>query len=69
LNLGVSGLVKDQESQNILISNARIGDIVTLTVAEDFDSEEHDEYGRSLIALTYSKQACFHQILLDSLTN
>ena len=38
LNLGVSGLIKDTASQEYLKQNHEIGDILTLVVAESFDS-------------------------------
>jgi hypothetical protein len=50
LNLGVSGLVKDKTSFDYMRQNYKIGDIIDVIIAEDFDASLCIE--RPLISLT-----------------
>jgi hypothetical protein len=38
-------------------------------VAEDFDSQEVNEYGKQMVVLTYKNKVSFHTTLLESLSS
>ena len=61
LNLGVSGIVKDQASLQYLQNNHKIGDIISLMVSEDFQSEVDTGVRKSLINLCVPNQQLVSQ--------
>lgn len=70
LNIGVSGLIQDEESLNSLYKNHQIGDIIDVIVTEDYDYEVDSENPRKLIMLTLPQTLMkkqFQQTLMNSL--
>lgn len=52
LNLGVSGLIRDSESLDYMRANFKVGDIIDVLIAEEFDSALDFDTPRPLVILT-----------------
>lgn len=52
MNLGVSGLIQDEESLAILYKNHQIGDIIDVIVSEAYEYAVDSDKPRQLIMLT-----------------
>jgi transcriptional accessory protein Tex/SPT6 len=56
LNVGVSGLIQDQESIEYLKKNHQIGDIVEVLVTSDFDMPIDSKRPRPIIMITVPEE-------------
>ena len=69
LNMGVSGLVRDSLSIDLMREHYQIGDIIDVQVQEEFDSQIDFDTERPLVILTLPSQndKIFHSHFLSCL--